>query len=148
MKVYVLKHERQIEPGVTSTMLIGLYSSKIIVDKTISKYKNIVGFKDFPNDFVVKEFEIKSHGDRVIPLGQPVYFMQHEYSVDEDGIIYDYCTDIDVFANYNDAKKEMEELILEEAYPKSPNGLYAPYGFNIDECIIDEDNWMEGFVTY
>lgn len=147
MKVYLLSHSREVEPGTISSIHIGIYSSMRIVDKTIKKYKDITGFKDYPNDFVVEECEIISKDNKEILPGQLVYFLQHEYSVEENDVIYDYITNIDIFEDYNDAKKVMEELIKEAVYPKSPDGLYAPDGFNIDGCIVDKDEWTEGFVS-
>lgn len=148
MKVYLLTHSREVELCATSSVMIGIYSSLSVVDTTINKYKDIEGFKDYPDDFVVKEYEVTSKENNEILPGHPIYFLQHEYSVDEEGIIYDYDTDIGIFANYDSAKKVMEELIRTKTYPKSPDGLYAPDGFCISECIVDEDNWTEGFVVY
>lgn len=147
-KVYLLNHARRIEPNVTDTKLIGIYSSMDVVKLTIKKYKNITGFKDYPDDFVVEEYEVISGYNKEIMPGQPVYFLQHEYSNDEDGVIYDYITNIDMFADYDDAKKNLRKLIKEEAYPKSPDGLYPPYGFCLGKYILDENNWIEGFVVY
>jgi len=147
MNVYFLYHAREVEPNVTDTKHIGIYSSMSAVDITINKYKNITGFKDYPDNFVVEEYEVIGSESKELLSGNTIYFLQHEHSVDEDGIIYDYITNIDMFADYHDAKKEMEQLIKGETYPKSPNGVYPPYGFCLDKCIIDEDNWIEGFVS-
>ncbi len=39
---------------------IGVYSSLDSANLTINKYKSIEGFKDYPNDFVVEEYEVIS----------------------------------------------------------------------------------------
>ena len=148
MKVYFLSHSREVELGVKSSIHIGIYSSINIADVTIEKYKEITGFKDYPNDFIVEEYEVIARNNKEIVSGQLVYFLQHEYSVEEDSVIYDYSTNINIFENYDDAKKAMEELIKESVFPKSPDGIYAPDGFNIDKCIVDKDNWTEGFVSF
>ena len=148
MKVYFLSHSREIEPGVTSSIHIGIYSSMSIVDVAIEKYKSITGFKDYPNGFIVEEYEVISQNNKEILPGQLVYFLQHEYSVEENGVIYDYSTNINIFENYDDAKRVMQEMIKESVCPKSPDGIYAPDGFNIDKCIVDKDNWAEGFVSF
>lgn len=75
--------------------------------------------------------------------------MQHEYSIDENGIIYDYITRIDMFVKYKDAKKTMEDLKRESVYPKDLDGLYSyDDGFAISKYILDEDHWTEGFITW
>ena len=109
----------------------------------INKYKDIVGFKDYPDDFITEDYEVKSLDEKEIFQNRSIYFLQHEYS--DDG--YDYVTNIGIFMNYNDAKKVMEELKKSPKYIEKTDGLYADEnGFNIDEYLLDEDHWTEGFV--
>jgi len=56
--VFMLKHSRHIEKKVTSSRLIGFYSSMDKANAVIEKYKLITGFKDYPNDFVIEKMEI------------------------------------------------------------------------------------------
>jgi hypothetical protein len=60
--VYRLEHKKKVEPDgdswVYDSKLIGYYSSVEKAEKTIEKYKNITGFKDYPDDFYIKELEI------------------------------------------------------------------------------------------
>jgi len=146
MHVYLLSHVRKLEDDAIEPKIIGIYSSLDVVNITIEKYKKIVGFKDYPDDFVVKKYEVIPQDGKELLTNDTVYFLQHEYSVDEGGIIYDYFTNIDIYAAYDDAEEEMNELIKDEVYPKSLDGLYAPYGFTIGKCILDEDGWTEGFL--
>lgn len=87
MLVYLLSHSRQVECDAISSVIIGIYSSMSIVNMTIEKYKNIVGFKDYPNDFDVEDFEVISCKNEGIVKDNSVYLLQHEYSVDEYEII-------------------------------------------------------------
>lgn len=147
MKVYLLSHSREIEPDVVSLIIIGIYSSVSMIDAVKTKYKNKEGFKDYPNDFVYKEYEVVFDDSEEIIYSQSVYLLQHEYSIVENDIIYDYITDIDIFSTYNGARKREKQLIKEKLFPLAPDGLYAPYGFCVSKYILDEDDWVEGFVS-
>lgn len=147
MNVYLLSHTRKLEDDAVEIKNIGVYSSMDIINIIISKYKDIAGFKDYPNDFIVKEYKVIGSDNIEILQDDTMYFLQHEYSVDESGVIYDYITDIDMFTNYDDTKKEMEKLKKEPIYANKTDGLYAfDGGFCIDKYILDENNWTEGFV--
>lgn len=56
--VYMLKHSRPVEEGVTDDKLIGFYSSMDKVNIVIERYKLIAGYKDYPDDFVVEKIEV------------------------------------------------------------------------------------------
>jgi hypothetical protein len=72
------------------------------------------------------------------------YYLQHEYTDGE----YDFVNRIDVFENYQDAKTVMEDYKAESVYPKDTEGLFCEDdGYFIEKYVLDEDNWVEGFVT-
>ncbi len=149
MIVYLLQHIRKVEVDAISGIHIGVYTSLESANLTIDKYKNIEGFKDYPDDFVVEEYEVVGSDDKSILPGESIYFLQHEHSIEEDGIIYDYVTDIDMFMNYVDAEMIMEELKRDPKYVGKFEGIYSDNGgFCIDQCILNKDNWTEGFVTW
>ena len=60
--VYMLQHKRKVEfyedDWVYDSKLIGFFSSKIKAENVIKRYKNITGFKDYPNDFFIKKIEV------------------------------------------------------------------------------------------
>ncbi|MFT9077050.1 hypothetical protein [Ethanoligenens sp.] len=60
MIVYQLMHKVIIESNenVYSGSLIGFYSSRKKAEETIKKYKSIEGFKDYPNGFIIEEYEV------------------------------------------------------------------------------------------
>ncbi|MFT9057373.1 MAG: hypothetical protein ABF449_12320, partial [Ethanoligenens sp.] len=62
IKVYMLEHKRETGSDgnelIYSSKLIGFYSSRKKAEETIEKYKNIEGFKDYPDGFVIMEYEV------------------------------------------------------------------------------------------
>ena len=56
--VYMLSHSRAFNEETRSTILIGIYSSIEKAEDTISRYKSIEGFCDYPNDFSIEEMEV------------------------------------------------------------------------------------------
>lgn len=59
MYVYKLIHRRKIDGNnAYNSKLIGIYSSKQIVQQTIEKYYKIEGFKDYPNCFEIETYKL------------------------------------------------------------------------------------------
>lgn len=56
--VYLLSHRIKVEKDSHSTVIIGIYTSLEIIQETIQRYKYIEGFKDYPDNFIVEEYEI------------------------------------------------------------------------------------------
>ncbi|EGL14922.1 MULTISPECIES: hypothetical protein [unclassified Paenibacillus] len=57
LTVFLLQHSyewNQIE----STKVIGIYSSKDKADAVIEKYKELPGFKEFPDDFYIDAYQV------------------------------------------------------------------------------------------
>lgn len=44
------------------------------------------------------------------------------------------------------SKEKAEEVVGK--YKKLPGFRYYQDGFNIDEYVVDRDNWTEGFITW
>lgn len=55
--VFLLTHSYEIDDEET-VKIIGIYSSKEKAENTIEKYKNLPGFKDYPDSFCISEYEI------------------------------------------------------------------------------------------
>lgn len=144
MTVYVLLHSREVEEDVFCSIGIGIYTSMEIVHETIARYKNVTGFKDYPDDFVVDQYEVVTReGDDVIANGF-VYFLQHEYTIGD----YDYPTSIGIYSNCEDVKATIRELKKDSCYSHYPGGIYPPDGFCIDKYELNKDHWIEGFVPF
>ena len=55
--IYLLWHTRYIDEGEDSK-LIGLYSSRKLAEEKILKYKEIEGFKDYPDGFSIASYSL------------------------------------------------------------------------------------------
>lgn len=64
MFVYQLTHQRKVEydnkeqKWIYCGKTIGYYSTRENAEKTIEKCKTIEGFRDYPDDFVIEEYEV------------------------------------------------------------------------------------------
>jgi len=67
-----------------------------------------------------------------------VFFISHEWYDGE----YDHITDIAVYSSLSKAENALEKLKHNSKFINNKDG------FTIDEYIIDEDEWKEGFFTY
>ena len=142
MNVFLLSHSRRLKTDETDSKIIGIYSSLTNVQKTIEEFKNIVGFKDYPNDFCIEEFEIITLDNKSIFSNNTVFFLQHEHSVGE----YDYVTKIGMFFSYKDAKKYMDNLKENVSLQEQYDIVYSIGEFSIDRYIVDKNYWTEGFI--
>ncbi|MDQ1236450.1 hypothetical protein QE450_003948 [Paenibacillus sp. SORGH_AS306] len=57
IKVFLLQHSYEVN-GVEHSKIIGIYSSREIAEFTIIKYKKLPGFKDYPYEFFIDEYEL------------------------------------------------------------------------------------------
>jgi len=59
--VFLLQHSYELDEC-EETKLIGIYSSREQAETAIQKYKNVLGFKDYPDCFYLDEYELdKDH---------------------------------------------------------------------------------------
>lgn len=144
MNVFLLSHSRKTEDDAICYKIIGIYSSLINAQKTIIDYKSIVGFKDYPNNFCIEEFEITSFNNECALSNHTVFFLQHEYSVRE----YEYITNIGMFFSHKDAKKYIDKLKEDISLQEQYNILFPDGEFSIANYIIDKNYWAEGFSEY
>lgn len=141
----MLVHSRDIEEDANETKIIGIYSTLGRANKTIEKYKSIEGFRDYPDDFYVKKFEVLPDDKKRKIKNNTLYYLRHEYSVDDK---YDFVTAIGVYYSYKDAQKERRKLKKKPEYKNYLGGLYPPDGFAIWKYVLDEDYWKDGFVLW
>lgn len=146
MTVYLLTHKIPLKDDAFEQKIIGFFATKQLVNETIEHFKSVKGFRDFPDCFIIDEFEVMGLKKPVIS-GQTVYFLQHEFSCEKNGLIYDYVTHIDLFCHYKDAYLTMCNLKKSPEYVHKNKGLYAQTGgFTIDKYILDQCEWAEGFI--
>ena len=55
-EVFILTHIHEFEDTRADIKLIGIYSSKAAARTTITKYKNVQGFRDSPDNFVISKY--------------------------------------------------------------------------------------------
>lgn len=53
--IFILYHEYEDESGYFEQKILGIYSSKGKASSSILKFKNLEGFKSYPNGFYVEE---------------------------------------------------------------------------------------------
>lgn len=60
MNVYLLQHSHLIddEDDTYDTKIIGIYSSEEIAMNVIKKYKKIIGFNKYPEDFYIDKYKM------------------------------------------------------------------------------------------
>ena len=60
MNVYLLQHSHLIddEDDTYDTKIIGIYSSEEIAMYVIKKYKKIIGFNKYPEDFYIDKYKM------------------------------------------------------------------------------------------
>jgi hypothetical protein len=56
--VFLLQHSYERTEDCEETKIIGIFSSKEKVEECIKKFKELDGFKDYPDCFFVDEYEI------------------------------------------------------------------------------------------
>lgn len=149
MKVYSLLHKTEVETNIFDVKRIGIYSSFDVAKATIEIYKNIKGFKDYPDNFYIEELNVLDKTQEVVIPGQMLYLLEHEYTIEEANKYYDYVTVIGIFLSLVNANAAMEKLKKNPDYINKKSGIYEDNsGFCISNYIVDENNWQEGFVTF
>lgn len=58
--VYLLLHRRPKYDNLKDEKLIGIYSTKEKAEKVMKSYIELPGFRDYPNDFFLEEYELDS----------------------------------------------------------------------------------------
>lgn len=138
---YMLIHSRKVDSKANSTILIGFYSSYENALKVIERYKIIIGFRDYPDDFKIEEWEadIDDYNDVCGEFIDAVFYLSHEYY---DGVEYDYITNLGVYSTADKAKEAMEK------YKQDKQFAEYPLGFCIAQYEFNTDHWVEGFDIY
>ena len=121
--------------------LIGYFSTIEKALCSIETVKNLQGFKDSPNGFIIKEMvvEYSRRSPYVYELNQCLYDADYTYT-------YEYSKTISLYPTYQKAivaKKRFKEL-NSNSFMKCK--LKKDIG--IDRILIDEVLWTEGFETY
>ena len=143
---YKLEHKRTVEIDdktgeiISCTILLGFFSSEERCKEIIPQYLEQPGFKDYPNDFVIKrvEADVDDFNEIAGEFESSVFYLSHEYYDGE----FDHISDLGYYST---------QLLAEKAqikYQVEPDLIGYPDGFCITEYEIDESEWKEGFFTY
>ena len=77
------------------------------------------------------------HRDKQLRVVRSVYVLHHEHELDG-------CDEAKLIGVYS--SRERAEAAIARLQ-KQPGFSDHPDGFHIDHYALDEDNWVEGFVT-
>lgn len=67
-----------------------------------------------------------------------VFLLQHVHELDDGE---ESIKTIGIYSTHENAQKAIERLRLQPGFHD------APEGFSIDPYLLDEDNWVEGYIT-
>lgn len=144
--VYMLQHDRFVEideetgEPLCDTKLLGFFSTEEKCREAISYYNQQPGFKDHPEGFKVEEIEADVDDYNDIPgmFKGCVYFLSHEWFDGE----FDYVSYLGYYSTQQNAQAAQKKYCMDD------NDYFEHQdGFVVDEYMIDQLNWMEGFCT-
>ena len=142
--VYELCHRRMLEDlgeeKVHETKLLGFFSSEEKCQDAMSYYIEQPGFQQHPDAFEIFEIEADVDENNNIPgeFGNKVFYLSHEWYDGE----YDYVTDVGYYSTQEKAEAALRSIQVDEEFIEHQDG------FVIDEYIIDEMQWKEGFCRW
>ena len=95
------------------------------------------------NGFIITKFGV-NFPQNIEKPGVTLYSVEHEYSIMEDGEIYDIVSIFDILGSFEEAQKLVEYL-----KSHSRVGRAHPDNFEICENVVDDLScWSEGFDSY
>lgn len=99
-----------------------------------------MGFREYPNDFVVEiiEANVNDYNEISGEFKNQVYYLSHEWYDGE----YDYVSDLGYYSTRQ--KAEMAKSL----YQFDSEFIEHQDGFEIEEYTIDIMAWKEGFVSW
>lgn len=114
--------------------LLGFFTSLKKVNSSIERYRNIAGFRDYPNGFTVFEHEIE--GEETIVYVSSFYIHDAEYE-------FEYSRNLGVFKCESDARRAIEIFRTNNSANWSKDKLEVE--LNVDKYILDEMYCIHGF---
>ena len=140
MKIYELVHMHRAEVlsdgrfHCGDIAILGFFKSLDEVSTTIKFYKNIEGFRNYPNGFVVFEHEIE--GDEASIYVAFFYMHDEEYE-------FDYSRDLGIFTCESDACHAIKNFRQNNLINWDNDKLVAESG--VDKYVLGEMNCTDGF---
>ena len=140
MKIYELVHMHRAEVlsdgrfHCGDIAILGFFKSLDEVSTTIKFYKNIEGFRNYPNGFVVFEHEIE--GDEASIYVAFFYMHDEEYE-------FEYSRDLGIFTCESDACHAIKNFRQNKLINWDNDKLVAESG--VDKYVLGEMNCTDGF---
>ena len=144
MKIYELVHMHRAEVlsdgrfhksfHCGDIAILGFFKSLDEVSTTIKFYKNIEGFRNYPNGFVVFEHEIE--GDEASIYVAFFYMHDEEYE-------FEYSRDLGIFTCESDACHAIKNFRQNNLINWDNDKLVAESG--VDKYVLGEMNCTDGF---
>lgn len=140
MKIYELVHMHRAEVlsdgrfHCGDIAILGFFNSLDEVSTTIKFYKNIEGFRNYPNGFVVFEHEIE--GDEASIYVAFFYMHDEEYE-------FEYSRDLGIFTCESDACHAIKNFRQNNLINWDNDKLVAESG--VDKYVLGEMNCTDGF---
>ena len=140
MKIYELVHMHRAEVlsdgrfHCGDIAILGFFKSLDEVSTTIKFYKNIEGFRNYPNGFVVFEHEIE--GDEASINVAFFYMHDEEYE-------FEYSRDLGIFTCESDACHAIKNFRQNNLINWDNDKLVAESG--VDKYVLGEMNCTDGF---
>lgn len=140
MKIYELVHMHRAEVlsdgrfHCGDIAILGFFKSLDEVSTTIKFYKNIEGFRNYPNGFVVFEHEIE--GDEASIYVAFFYMHDEEYE-------FEYSRDLGIFTCESDACHATKNFRQNNLINWDNDKLVAESG--VDKYVLGEMNCTDGF---
>lgn len=140
MKIYELVHMHRAEVlsdgrfHCGDIAILGFFKSLDEVSTTIKFYKNIEGFRNYPNGFVVFEHEIE--GDEASIYVAFFYMHDEEYE-------FEYSRDFGIFTCESDACHAIKNFRQNNLINWDNDKLVAESG--VDKYVLGEMNCTDGF---
>ncbi len=142
MLKYFFKVDYQKKDPNIDDFALGIFSSKANANKKIDMAKKCMGFNK-ENGFTITKFGV-NFPQNIEKPGVTLYSVEHEYSIMEDGEIYDIVSIFDILGSFEEAQKLVEYL-----KSHSRVGRAHPDNFEICEIVVDDFScWSEGFDSY
>lgn len=140
MKIYELMHMHGAEElpddrfhyGDISSL--GFFTSTEKVASSIGHYRNIAGFRDYPNGFTVFEHEVE--GEATVVYVASYYIHDEEYE-------FEYSRNLGIFISECDARRAIETFRMNNSANWSIDKLEVE--LNVDKYILDEMYCIHGF---
>lgn len=140
MKIYELVHMHRAEVlsdgrfHCGDIAILGFFKSLDEVSTTIKFYKNIEGFRNYPNGFVVFEHEIE--GDEASIYVAFFYMHDEEYE-------FEYSRDLGIFTCESNACHAIKNFRQNNLINWDNDKLVAESG--VDKYVLGEMNCTDGF---